>query len=286
MKAIFLVNARSGVRRHDLEPILAGAGETIPCQRKEDLDAIIDRALAQGVEVVYAVGGDGTVHEVAKRLIGKPIALGILPTGSGNGFAFHLGIPADPRLALEQSRSGTIESIDVAEVNGMPFVGVMGLGLDAEVAHRFAESGMRGLSTYVKEGLRAFSESAPERYTIEIDGVAAERSAVIVAVANSSQYGHHARIAPIASLQDGLLNVVVIDDVPLVDAPSMLARLFTGTIDRSKHVSITEARSVKIRRPAAGPAHLDGEPVILPAELHVRVIPRALRVLVPAGAKI
>ena len=284
MKSIFLINPRSGARRVDARAIIGNAGDTVDCQRKEDLDGIIDAAIAGGYEVVYAVGGDGTVHEIAKRLIGKPAALGIIPTGSGNGLARHLGIPLDPAKAMTSGRE--IIAIDAAEVNGAAFVNVMGVGLDAEIAHRFAASGTRGFWTYLKEGLFAFSEYARGEYEIEIGGAAQTHRALIVAVANSSQYGSDARIAPVASLQDGLLNLVIVEDVPIAEAPVMITRLFNGTIHESNHVKIIEAPEMIIRRPAAGPAHLDGEPVVLEAELRVRVLPGALKVLVPGGGRL
>ena len=289
MKALFLVNDRSGRRkREDIRALIAAswtaAHEIADCGAIEDLDRIVERAAGDHVDVIFAVGGDGTVHEVAKRLAATSIALGILPTGSGNGFALHLGIPLDPRLALEACREGSVVTIDVAEVNGIPFVGVMGLGLDAAIAHGFASSAARGLRTYVAEGLRAFGNLKPAPYMIAIDGVEKEWNAVVVAVANSSQYGNNARISPLASLQDGLLDVVIVGNVPLVSAPLLLARLFTGSLHNSSIVSIQQTREVRIRRAEAGQAHLDGEPVVLPAELHVRVRPNALRVLLPASA--
>ena len=281
MKSIFLINARSGARKIDARGIIGTAGDAVDCNRKEDLDGIIDAAIAGGYEVIYAVGGDGTVHEIAKRLIHKPIALGIIPTGSGNGLARHLGIPLDPAKAMTSGRE--IVNIDAAEVNGTPFVNVMGVGLDAEIAHRFAASGTRGFWTYLKEGFVAFTEYQRADYDIEIGGETKRHRALIVAVANSSQYGSEARIAPVASLQDGLLDLVVVEDIPIAEAPVMMTRLFNGTIDESNHVRILQAPELRIRRAASGPAHLDGEPVTLDAELRLRVLPRALRVLVPGN---
>ena len=135
MKALFVVNRRSGVkRRGDVVKIIGEAckweHEIFECETRGDLDS----AITEAFDVVFAVGGDGTVHEVAKRLIGREIALGIVPTGSGNGFARHVGLPSAPRDSLLACRGGRIETIDTAEVNGLPFVGVMGLGFDAWVA--------------------------------------------------------------------------------------------------------------------------------------------------------
>jgi YegS/Rv2252/BmrU family lipid kinase len=289
LKALFLINTRSGKRRdYDLhELIRAECGwlehELRPCRSKDELDEVIAGAAAAGFDVVYAVGGDGTVHEIAKRLIGTPLALGILPTGSGNGFARHVGLPTAPRHALLACRGGRIVTIDTAEVNGRPFVGVMGIGFDAFIADRFAASTTRGMRTYVREGLRGYATYEPEEYELTVDGATSRRRAFIIAVANSSQYGNNARIAPLASLQDGLLDLVVIGRASLLRAPLLLTRLFNGTLHRSRAVHAVQARSITIRRPSPAPAHLDGEPVAdLGGTLEVRIRPMSLKVLVPA----
>ena len=289
MKALFIVNDRSGKQRpYDVSDVIRRSApfehEILPCAAKEDVDAMIDRAEAEEFDVVFAVGGDGTVHETAKRLIGRKPALGILPTGSGNGFARHIGLPLDPALTLGACAAGRIVTIDTAEVNGMPFLGVMGIGFDAVVADRFASSNVRGLETYVKEGLRAFADFHADPYEIACAGESRRERAFLIAVANASQYGNNARIAPLASLQDGLLDVVIVHDLSILRAPLLLARLFQGTLHHAHEVSTTQCTDVSITRPAAGPAHLDGEPVSLPEELHVRIVPRSLRLLVPDAA--
>ncbi|HKR65328.1 MAG TPA: YegS/Rv2252/BmrU family lipid kinase [Thermoanaerobaculia bacterium] len=289
MKALFVINERSGRRRgYDVADVILGAcafeHEIASCGRKEDLDAMIDGAEAARIDVVFAVGGDGTVHETAKRLIGRKPALGILPTGSGNGFARHIGLPLDLAASLNACRGGRIETIDTASVNDHPFLGVMGLGFDALIADRFASSTVRGLETYVKEGLRAFADFHAEEYGIVVEGEEKKRRAFVIAVANSGQYGNNARVAPLASLQDGLLDVVIVGETRLVDAPLLLARLFTGSFHRAGRVKMLQTREVTIRRASAGLAHLDGEPVTLDAELRVRVHPASLRLLVPDDA--
>jgi len=287
LKALFLINARSGARkRYDLEGLIRGTcswkGYQLSlCERKEDLDELIDAAERDGVEVIYAVGGDGTVHEIAKRLAGRQPALGVLPTGSGNGFARHIGVPVDPRRALAACAAGRTVRIDMAEVNGTKFLGVMGVGFDAAVAHRFHESAVRGLRTYVKEGLRAYRHFAADELTVTIDGETIRRHAFVAVVANSSQYGNGAVIAPPASLVDGLLDLILIDRVSLPQAGVLLARLFSGSLHRSGAVTHRQGREITIVRQAAGAGHLDGEPVTLPPELRIRVHPGALRLLVP-----
>lgn len=289
MKALFLVNERAGRRRNfDVTDVIhtscAFEHEILPCGAKDDLPAIIDRAEAGNVDVVFAVGGDGTVHETAKRLIGRKPALGILPTGSGNGFARHIGLPLDPAAALRSCGGGRIVTIDTATVNEHPFLGVMGIGFDATIAERFASSTTRGIETYVKEGLRAFASYEAGEYELTVDGTIMRKKAFVIAVANSGQYGNNARIAPLASLRDGLLDVVIIGDTRILDAAFLLLRLFNGTIHQAHGVTTMQTPELTIRRPQAGAAHLDGEPVTLPADLHVRVVPQSLRLLVPDHA--
>jgi diacylglycerol kinase (ATP) len=290
VKALYVLNTRSGPRRRrDVAEVIRRASfcahEIVPCGAKEELDAIVARAEAEGFDVIYAVGGDGTVHETAKRLIGRAPALGVLPTGSGNGFARHVGLPLDPGASLRACSRGRIVTIDTAEVNGLPFVGVMGIGFDALVAERFASSDTRGLRTYVREGMRAFTRFRAEEYEIAAGGRTTRQRAFVVAVANTGQYGNNARIAPLASVEDGLLDVVVVDEAPLLRALLLLPLLFRGTIDRAASVHSLQTAEVVIRRPAAGAVHLDGEPYILGEELRVRVRPKSLKVLVPDLAR-
>jgi YegS/Rv2252/BmrU family lipid kinase len=280
VKALFVVNRRSGVkRRTDTAAIIRELSgwetEIAEAEEKKDLDTIIGRAHQENVDVVFAVGGDGTVHEVAKRLIGTQIPLGIIPTGSGNGLARHLGFPMNVRDVLGAHQR--VATIDTATVNGIPFVGTMGVGFDAWVAEAFASSGVRGLATYVRVGLGGFLKYAPQTYQIDVDGEHLERRALLIAVANSSQYGNNARIAPVASLQDGLLDVIIVERVSLMALP----RLFTGSLHRASGITMRRGRHIEIRRPAAGPAHLDGEPVTLPELLTIDIVPRSLRVLLP-----
>lgn len=289
MKALFVINERSGAkRRYDIADVIRRATpfehEIVSCERKEDLDAIVDRAERDGVDIVFAVGGDGTVHETAKRLIGRKLTLGILPIGSGNGFARHIGLPADPAAALRSCSGGRVVTIDTASVNDRPFLGVMGIGFDAVIADRFASSSVRGLQTYIREGLRAFTQFKADEYDLTLNGATMRRRAFVIAVANSGQYGNNARVAPLASLQDGLLDVVIVDDTHLLNAAFLMARLFSGSFHRAPGATTLQTTEVTIRRTSAGPAHLDGEPFTLGEDLHVRVVPRSLRLLVPDHA--
>ena len=289
MKALFLVNARSGPnRKRDVSSIIRNSCdwdgyELVACERKDDLDGVIDRAQRDGFDVVFAVGGDGTVHEVAKRLIGTRLALAVIPTGSGNGFARDVGFPLDPAKAIAACSNASILPIDTGEVNGEPFISVFGVGFDAYIAARFEEDRSRGFKTYLRVGARALRDYKAVDYEVTVDGETFRERAFFVAVANSTQYGNNGRIAPQASMRDGLLDIVILRQTSLLAAPIITARLFLGTINRSKAVISRRGREVTIRRAAEGLAHLDGEPVTLPRELQVRVRPQSLNVLVPAA---
>jgi diacylglycerol kinase (ATP) len=188
------------------------------------------------------------------------------------------------RASLSACRGMRVETVDTATVNGAPFIGTMGLGFDAWVAATFANAGARGLVTYVRVGLRGFAGYQSEEYEIGIDGTWTTQRAMVVAVANASQYGNNARIAPLASLQDGLLDVTVVERATLLTAPLLMARLFAGRLHRARGVVTMRGRRVEIRRRSAGPAHLDGEPMTLPETLTVEIVPRSLRVVVPDDA--
>jgi diacylglycerol kinase (ATP) len=285
MRIVFIVNPIAGRQRQPIDEVLRSCFRDGECDirtwtRPDQIGAILD-AVGNDVDVICAVGGDGTVHEVGKRLAHAKQALGIIPTGSGNGLARHLHIPLDPRKAVDTARHGQIARIDIARVNGDAFLGICGVGFDAVVAQRFAEAGSRGLETYVREGMRTWASYTAERYRFELDDDTFETEAFLIAVANSGQYGNDARIAPFASLQDGLLDVAIVTDGSLMQAPVLLYRMFTGSLKASGAVLLKRARRVVIGREREGPAHIDGEPVTLPSQLEFEVDPLALRVCIP-----
>lgn len=296
MQVVFITNARSGRQRRAgaLRATIEAAAAKCDfessierCASLDALDALVDGAVERGADIIVAVGGDGTVHETAKRLIGRDVTLGIVPTGSGNGLARHLGIPVDPAAAVALLVSGKVATIDTAEVNGRPFFGVAGVGFDAVVAHRFASSRTRGLFTYVIEAGRAFFAFSPEVYRITVDAEEIETKAFLVVVANSKQWGNEARIAPLASVCDGLLDVSIVTAIPhLGSLPGMLRRLFEGTLQQSAHLKLLRGAVVTIERDGEGPAHFDGEAVTLPSRLVFSVKPLSLRVVVPGDREI
>ena len=285
MKVLFVVNRRSGARRRDdVEAAIRKAcdweHDFAACER-EGLDSTIADAEKSGVHVVFAVGGDGTVHEVGKRLIGRSIALGIVPTGSGNGLARHLGLPIDVRGAIAACGGGRIETVDTATVNGQPFLGTMGLGFDAWVAEAFGSQETRGFKTYLRVALTEIWSYKAQEYEVRADGETIRRRALLLAVANGGQYGNNAWIAPTASLSDALLDVTIVERASVIS----VLRLFRRSLLPESGVTMLRGKHIEIRRSAPGPAHLDGEPVKLPESVTIDVVPRSLRVLVPDTAR-
>jgi YegS/Rv2252/BmrU family lipid kinase len=237
-------------------------------------------ALASGAGLVVAWGGDGTVNEIGRTLAFSSAALGIVPVGSGNGLARALGIPREPRAALLHALDGQVRPIDAGEIDGHVFLNVAGVGLDAHVAHAFArEAGPRGLRRYVAIGARGLLTYHPAACRVRAGGAERSCQPLLLAIANGPQWGNGARIAPDALLDDGLLDLVVVESPSRVRAMLQVPRLFTGGIARAAGVSTTRVASVRITAHAPIPFHADGEPMISDAgSIDVRVLPAALRV--------
>ena len=232
-------------------------------------------------DVVVAVGGDGTLNEVARGLVGTEKILGLMPCGSGDGLARHLGIRGSFRHMSDVIGQGRIQTLDYAIINGRPFFSVSGVGLDAIVSERFAKAGKRGLWTYVEQAVKTWRGFAPERYTITIDGRTLEREAVLITVANSNQWGNGAKITPLARTDDGLLDITIISMFRTIDIPVLALRLMTGTIHKSRYAECLQGKEISIKRSGDGPAHCDGDYMECGNVLDISIRPETLRVLVP-----
>lgn len=290
MKSLFLLNLRSGTSKAgDIVSAIDAycRGEESDsrwemCRAREDLETTFAEARREGFEAIVAVGGDGTVSEIGRRLVGTGLALAIVPTGSGNGLARHLRIPLSLSGALDVLRDGITARIDTATLNGTRFLSIAGVGFDAVVADRFDKSGLRGFVSYAKESLASVVSYTPEVYEVSIDGASPrEEKAFLLAVANSTQYGNDARIAPLASLTDGLLDVCVVRTPPWGELTSTVVRLFRGELHHSAALTVRKGRRIVITRRSAGPAHVDGEPLTMGTSLEFLIEPLALPVVVP-----
>jgi YegS/Rv2252/BmrU family lipid kinase len=234
---------------------------------------------------VIAVGGDGTVNEVARGLLGSDTALGIIPLGSGNGFARHLKISLNYQKANQIAQNGEIISSDHGALNGNPFFCTAGTGFDAQVGQRFAQTGRRGFVSYAQASFMEYFHYSPQSYKITIDGKTFSRRAFMITFANTSQWGYNAYIAPNASLNDGLIDLVIVSPFSFVTAPIIGLRVFTKSLYNSRKIEIYRAREATIERDKAGYVHLDGEPLNEGKVLNVKAIPGKLKIIVPSSAK-
>jgi diacylglycerol kinase (ATP) len=237
------------------------------------------------VDLVAAVGGDGTVNEISSAIVGSTTALGVVPFGSGNGLARFLGIPMDTAASIKTLGSYKVETIDSGLMNGQPFFNMAGMGFDAHIAEVFSHGKKRGFFTYIKSTMQEIMSYQPEKYQLEIDGRRYERDAFIISIANSSQWGNDVHIAPRASVQDGLLDICIISKFPVWRLPEIGARLMLKTIEASTYIEIIKGKDIHITRLGPGPIHLDGEPQVMQAGLHINIVPNSLKVIVGAGYK-
>jgi YegS/Rv2252/BmrU family lipid kinase len=240
-------------------------------------------AVENQVPLVIAWGGDGTVNEVASELAFRDVAIGIIPSGSGNGLSRELGIPFNPRSAFQIAFAGRERVIDAGELDGHLFFNIGGLGLDARIAHEFASNGLvrRGFARYLEIAARELFSFVPDDHTIVADGVVLQMRALIIALANGRQYGNGALIAPRARLDDGKLDVVVVGYRSPLAILLQSPMLFAGRVGDLPGVTMTTASAVEITSARRVLYHVDGEPFVGGASLAARVRPGALRVRVP-----
>jgi YegS/Rv2252/BmrU family lipid kinase len=229
---------------------------------------------------VVCCGGDGTVNEVLSPLLNTKTALAVIPIGSGNGFARHLGYSTLPAKAAQQVTKAQSMLIDTCLANDKPFLNVAGIGLDALVAHDFAVQPERGFWAYTSSVLRLWFKTNNKVYKLKLDGKKITTKALMISFANGSQFGNNALIAPNASLTDGLMEVCFLRKFPTFRAPVIVWKLFSGRMPKSRYLRVLQAKSVEIKRPRKK-IHLDGEPFKLSKKLHLEVMPASLNILAP-----
>lgn len=250
---------------------------------KEDGQAKARRAVDDGVGRLLVAGGDGMVNSIGSVLIGTGTALGVIPAGSGNGFARHFNIPLDIAKAAEALASAQVQKIDVGYANGQPFFVTCSLAWDAALVDAFEKSPVRGVLPYVFAGVYKLFDYRPQAFTLLLDNqeeITIE-DPLLCTAANLTQYGGGAQIAPNARADDGKLQLVTLRQRDLPWIVPMLGKLFDGTIDRLQEVQTRPFSRLTVRRKEAGPMQLDGELLSAPAEVEISVRSRALNVLVP-----
>jgi diacylglycerol kinase (ATP) len=257
--------------------------ETVITERPGHARELARGALERGARLLVAWGGDGTANEVASAVAFTDAAFAIVPSGSGNGFARELHIPLASEDALAVALDGVDRIVDAGELDGRLFFNIAGIGLDARVAQRFATGGLvrRGFLRYLEITTHEVFTYRPDEHSVVVDGDVQRTRALVVAVCNSRQYGNGAIIAPHARVDDGLLDVVVIEDRSILAIAWQVPRVFSGKIDRVPGVSIRRGAHVEVTSGRPVIYHVDGEPFVGGASVTARVHPRALRVRTP-----
>lgn len=292
-RLLLIINPISGVgAKETIEPLMRemmGPANYIvdvayTCARG-DATRLARKAVENGYSAVVAAGGDGTVNETAKALCGTGVSFGIIPCGSGNGLARHLGIPMDQNKAIGLIAQGHSIDIDYGSVNGMPFFCTFGIGFDAAVSDNFARQHRRGKLSYIRSAISEYVKFHPQVYTLSANGQIITEKAFLIAVCNASQYGNNAYIAPHASITDGLLDITIIHAGNPLDTALVGVDLFTGYINSNTMINTFRVPSAVIYRTQTGPAHLDGEPVTIEETIEIKCHPNQLRVITPAKEK-
>src|SRR5688572_19241988 len=251
-------------------------------QRRGHAISLANEASKNGFDYVVAVGGDGTINEVARGLLNSPTPMGILPRGSGNGLARHLGIPVTLTDAIDQLFRCEVVRIDTILINDRLSLNVSGIGFDGHVANLFANKKIRGLLGYARISVKEYFRFQEFEAKVFLDNKPAVRKAFIIAVANSSQYGNNIKIAPMASVRDGLFHLSIMKKVPLYRLDFIFSFL-KGNLSNSEMFEMVEGKEVKIKTSQPVPYHIDGEPSGLDDSFVIRLNPASLSVLIPNG---
>jgi diacylglycerol kinase (ATP) len=291
-KVLFIINKFSG---SGFQPEVEG--RIIEACEQQDVECTIEFTKARGhatelareavtlntFKRVIAVGGDGTVNEVATGLLHSNVIMGILPKGSGNGLGRHLGIPMKLSESLKTLFASTPIAIDSFRLNGKLSLNVSGLGFDGHIANLFSQNKRRGLQGYAKITITEFFNFREFEAEITTGGKTIRRKAFIIAIANSSQYGNNARIAPAASVRDGLLHVSFLKKVPAYRL-DFIYSFFTGKIDQTKYCDVMETQNMSIKTDMPIAYHIDGEPCGVTDHFEIEILPQSLQMLVPPSS--
>lgn len=242
---------------------------------------IAKQAVSENVYCVVAVGGDGTVNEVARALVNTEVILGIIPLGSGNGLARDLQISTNPQKAMKVIAENNVLRMDYGIANDHIFFCTCGVGFDAIVASNINGRKHRGIFMYMKEMTDTFFKQKPQTYEIVYPGGHIKNQMFLVTCANAGQYGYNAYIAPHADIQDGQFDVTLLEPINLLNVPMIGAQMFAKNLDENKKITTIRTSELTIIREKEGPMHLDGDAFQSEREINIRLVPKGLKVLVP-----
>ena len=239
------------------------------------------KGIEDGVRYFIAVGGDGTINEIGSVLKGKDAVMGIIPMGSGNGLAKHIGMSTELSKAINQLTTAKESAIDTLRINNRFAVNVSGFGFDGYVAYRFNHDGKRGLSTYTKIGLTEYFKYPFQEFEITIAEKTMSVKKHMLVIANASQFGNAAIIAPTAELTDGIIELVAVELPPTLKIPGILYRLFTGKLRDNKYIQTFKCNSFSAKSKIPVHLHIDGESMEPIHEINVELAPQSLTILIP-----
>jgi YegS/Rv2252/BmrU family lipid kinase len=240
----------------------------------------ISKQNAKNYDAIIAVGGDGSINEIAQGLIGTETALGVIPTGSGNGFARHIKTPLKIEKAIKNINNFKTEIIDTGKLNDYYFVNVAGIGFDALISHKFAKLKKRGFSSYIKLTASEFRKYKGENINLKINNENHKINVFLLTIANGSQYGNNAFIAPKASMQDGFFDVALLNKFPLISSPGLAFRLFTKRFDKFKYVKTYKTEKLIIEKKGKILAQIDGEAIEINDFAELSILKNSLTIIV------
>lgn len=288
-KILFIINPISGVGKKNIIPPLIE--EHIPSDQFETEIAYtqhrghgkeLAKQEAKNFDAIVAVGGDGSMNEIGSSLVNTNCALGIIPTGSGNGLARHLNIPLKLDKAIQRIAAFEKRTMDVGQVNNDYFFATCGFGFDAHIARRFDEYHKRGFLSYIKLVISEYGQYQPKSFFIQVGEQALENDFIMLSVANATQFGNNFIVSPHSVVDDGKLEIVMIKRFKMRSSLPVIRRFFNGTIDRSDYfdeLSLTSKASIRISGEESVDYHLDGEPKKGNSIFEVSVLKNALHVI-------
>jgi len=286
---VFIVNPISGIRKKECVPDVIERyldkdiydAQILYTEYAGHARGLAQKAIADGTDVIVAVGGDGSVNEVAKELINTNVTMGIIPYGSGNGLANYLNIPLNNHKAIELLNKCNTMAIDTISINDDLSVSIAGIGFDALVAKLFSTQKTRGFFTYLRIVAGEYLSYRPKKYTLTYNGETIVRRALFISFANSDQFGYNTTIAPDAKINDGLIDVCIVKKIPLFRIPYLAHMLFLKRIHKTKFVELIKTDEIFVSRKKNRVINIDGESKKLEKELHFKVNHLSLKVIVP-----
>ncbi len=287
-KIAFIINPISGKGRQKNIPKLIGRyldaekfdAQIFNSEHAGHMSTLTIEAISEAYEIIIAIGGDGSINEIFPNLVNTNIIFGIIPSGSGNGLARFLKIPLNPKKAIKLINQLPIQEIDTAEMNGHPFINIAGVGFDAEVAELFSQSKKRGFWSYFKISLSSYFSYKEKEYKISLDdGEVKKTKALMVCFANSNQFGNNFVISPKAKVNDGLIDVCIVNKIPFWAIPFSIFLIFAGLVNASRYYKRFRAKSVHLKSNEKQIVNIDGEPIAMETEIELNIKPSSINII-------